>query len=139
VDTLGIEERRIKGRRMRGLWDNEQPLSPSLLKSALALVAGLLGVLAAVNVLIGVGAIFAGQYGSALVQFTGGLAIPFAIWLALRMLADMLVLQHRSLDRFNEMSGMETAVPAPVAAPEPARAAPETAASDDGPVYPDED
>jgi hypothetical protein len=122
---------------MRGLWDNEQPLSPSLLKSALALVAGFLAALAAVNVLMGVGAIFAGHYGSALVQFTGGLAIPFAIWLALRMLADMLILQHRSLDRFNAMTGVESSAPVP--APEAARAVVETAASDDGPSYPDQD
>lgn len=130
---------------MRGLWDNEQPLSPSLLKSALALLAGFLAVLAAVNVLIGVGAIFAGKYGSALVQFTGGLAIPFAVWLALRMLADMLILQHRSLDRFNEMTGFETSAPAPEAAPVPASgpeappAHAQAAASDDGPTYPDEE
>ncbi|MEP7209418.1 MAG: hypothetical protein ABI740_01165 [Alphaproteobacteria bacterium] len=122
---------------MRGLWDNEQPLSPSLLKSALALVAGFLAVLAAVNVLMGVGAIFAGHYGSALVQFTGGLAIPFAIWLALRMLADMLILQHRSLDRFNTMIGVEASTP--VAEPAPVRTVAETAASDDGPAYPEDD
>ena len=125
---------------MRGLWDNEQPLSPSLLKSALAVVAGFLAVLGAVNVLMGVGAIFAGKYGSALVQFTGGLAIPFAIWLALRMLADMLILQHRSLDRFNQLAGVETSAPAVAAPAEAIHAAmPETAASDDGPVYPIED
>jgi hypothetical protein len=124
---------------MRGLWDNEQPLSPSLLKSALSLAAGFLAALAVVNVLIGVGAIFAGRFGSALVQFTGGLAIPFAIWLALRMLADMLILQHRSLDRFNTMAGVETSVPAPAIAPEAAPVHAETAASDDGPAYPDED
>jgi hypothetical protein len=128
---------------MRGLWDNEQPLSPSLLKSALALAAGFLAALAVVNVLIGVGAIFAGRFGSALVQFTGGLAIPFAIWLALRMLADMLILQHRSLDRFNAMLGLEAPTPTsaePVApGPEARPAVAETAASDDGPAYPDED
>jgi hypothetical protein len=126
---------------MRGLWDNEQPLSPGLLKSALALLAGFLAGLAAVNVLMGVGAIFAGKYGSALVQFTGGLAIPFAIWLALRMLADMLILQHRSLDRFNQLAGVETSVPATEANAAPALhpVIPETPASDDGPAYPVED
>jgi hypothetical protein len=128
---------------MRGLWDNEQPLSPSLLKSALALAAGFLAVLAAVNLLMGVAAIFAGKYGSALVQFTGGLAIPFAIWLALRMLADMLILQHRSLDRFNAMTGLEASTPASaepvVSGPEARPAVTEAAASDDGPTYPEED
>ena len=126
---------------MRGLWDNEPPLSPSLLKSALGLVAGFLAVLAAVNLLMGVGALFAGKYGSALVQFTGGLAIPFALWLALRMLADMLILQHRSLDRFNQLAGVETSVPASEGrlAPSAPPAMAETAASDDGPAYPAED
>ena len=126
---------------MRGLWDNEQPLSPGLLKSALALLAGFLAALAAVNVLMGVGAIFAGKYGSALVQFSGGLAIPFAIWLALRMLADMLILQHRSLDRFNQLAGVETSVPASEASAAPERdpVILETPASDDGPTYPAED
>ena len=126
---------------MRGLWDNEQPLSPGLLKSALALLAGFLAALAAVNVLMGVGAIFAGRYGSALVQFSGGLAIPFAIWLALRMLADMLILQHRSLDRFNQLAGVETSVTVSEANDAPARdpVILETPASDDGPTYPAED
>ncbi len=125
---------------MRGLWDNEQPLSPGLLKSALALLAGFLAALAAVNVLMGVGAIFAGRYGSALVQFSGGLAIPFAIWLALRMLADMLILQHRSLDRFNQLAGVETSVPVSEASAGPAGdpVILETPASDDGPTYPAE-
>jgi hypothetical protein len=124
---------------MRGLWDNEQPLSPSLLKSALALAGGFLAALAAVNVLIGAGAILAGSYGSALVQFTGGLVIPFAIWLALRMLADMLALQHRSLDRFREMTGDEPSAPAPTGVLDPASARADTPASDDGPTYPDEE
>lgn len=124
---------------MRGLWDNEQPLSPRRLRWALALLAGFLVVLAGVNVLLGVGALVAGRIGSALVQFSGGLAIPFAIWLALRVLADMLILQHRSLDRANPVTGADIAAsgsgPAPAAKP----AIADTAASDDGPAYPEED
>jgi hypothetical protein len=119
---------------MRGEWDNEQPISPSLLRSAMALASGLLAALAAACV---VGAILQavdGRYLEAAIQGTGGLAIPFAIWLIVRMLMDMLIIQHRSLDKFAE-----------IAAPQPARSHPvhthgagAERAKDDGVSYPQE-
>ncbi len=104
-------------------------LTPRRLRLALLAVGVLLALLAAVNLLIGAGAILAGQFGAALVQVTGGLAIPFAIWLGLRMLADMLILQH---------GGSSWRAEPPPQAEKPADK-PETAASDDGPAYPQDE
>jgi hypothetical protein len=84
---------------MRGLWDHEQPLTPSLLKSAMALLGGLLAALAAANVLGGLVALLSGRPFAALTQVAGGLAVPLAIWLAVKLLADQLTLQHRLNDR----------------------------------------
>ncbi|MBI1360414.1 MAG: hypothetical protein GC155_09070 [Alphaproteobacteria bacterium] len=103
-------------------------LTPRRLQFALLVAGVLLGLLAAVNLLIAAGAILAGQAGAALVQLTGGLAIPFAIWLGLRMVADMLILQQGG-------AGWRAAAPVMTHPPDK----PETAASDDGPAYPQED
>jgi len=69
---------------MRGLWDNEQTLTPTLLKSGLALLGGLLFTLAAANVASGVFYIIEGRWLPAATQIAGGLAIPLAIWLAVK-------------------------------------------------------
>jgi hypothetical protein len=125
---------------MRGLWDNEQTLSPSLVRSATALLGGFMAALAAVNAVLGVGALLQGDYGAALIQATGGLGLPFAIWLAARLLADMLAIHHRSLDRLTAISEAAGAEPPAVraAAAKTAHEKPivEGRAADDGPAYP---
>lgn len=123
---------------MRGLWDHEQLLSPSLVRSAVALLGGFLAALVAVNVLGGLMALAQGRFVTALSQFTGGIAFPFAVWLGVRMLADLLALQHRTHDKVAGIdSGLEDEPPA---APKPVlRTTAATArASDDGVAYPDE-
>ncbi|MDP3737942.1 MAG: hypothetical protein Q8R02_11165 [Hyphomonadaceae bacterium] len=122
---------------MRGLWDHEQPLSPSLLRSALALVGGFLATLALVVVVQGIVSIVRGQYLLAAFQVTGGIALPFAIWLGLKMLADILTVLNRSYDRLDALeerfSGMaQAATRLPPQSPRALRA------GDDGPNYPEE-
>lgn len=122
---------------MRGQWDHEQPLSPSLVRSALALLAGFLAALALVILTQGISNLAAGAWLPAIVQFTAGIAFPFAVWLALRMLADILMVAHRSHDKLETMS--EKLGGAQAAAR--AHAQPQTPgakrAGDDGPVYPE--
>lgn len=84
---------------MRGLWDNEKTLSPALLRSALAMVGAFLALCAAVMLLIAVASVAAGNYAAAAMQVAAGIALPFGIWLGLRMLADMLAILHRAHDR----------------------------------------
>jgi len=124
---------------MRGLWDHEQPLSPSLLRSALALAGGFLAGLALGVVLLGVMSLVRGDYLGALAQVAGGVAIPFAIWLGLKLMADILTVLNRSYDRldaleqrFGDMAQHRT----PKLPPTGPRA---LRASDDGPNYPSED
>jgi hypothetical protein len=124
---------------MRGLWDHEQPLAPSLLRSALALAGGFLAALALGVVLQGVVSVVQGQYLAALVQVAGGIAFPFAIWLGLKMLADILTVLNRSYDRLDaleERFGGYAQQPGPRLPPAGPRA---LRAGDDGPAYPSED
>ena len=120
---------------MRGLWDHEQPLAPSLLRSALALAGGFLAALAAGVVLLGAISLVQGQYLVALAQVSGGVAIPFAIWLGLKLMADILTVLNRSFDRLDaleERFGGIAQHPGPGLPPAGPRA---QRASDDGPNY----
>ena len=123
---------------MRGLWDNEQPTSPSLLRSALALAGGFLALTSVVMIALAIGSLFAKFYMVAALQIAFGIAVPFSVWLALKMLADILVVLNRSRDR---LEGIEDALTGRIA-PGP-RHTPDTPearrASDDGPAYPAED
>jgi hypothetical protein len=124
---------------MRGLWDNEQPVSPGLLRSALALAGGFLALTSIVMLVLAVGSVLAGHYVVAGLQVAFGIAAPFAIWLGLRMMADMLVMLHRSHDRLegieDALARRATPAPRPVHANEPAA----ERAGDDGPAYPVEE
>jgi hypothetical protein len=122
---------------MRGLWDHEQPLSPSLLRSALALIGGVLAALALAMVAAGVVSAMQGIYIAAIVQATAGLALPFAVWLGLKMLADILTVLNRSYDRLDAMEERfgGVALPARRLPPQEPRA---IRAGDDGPAYPEE-
>jgi len=122
---------------MRGLWDHEQPLSPSLLRSALALVGGSLAALALGVLAAAVASAVQGLYIVAIVQATAGLALPFAVWLGLKMLADILTVLNRSYDRLDAMEERFGGVAQPHARrlPQEPRA---IRAGDDGPAYPEE-
>jgi hypothetical protein len=122
---------------MRGQWDHEQPLSPSLLRSAVALLSGLLAAWAIVSTVMSVIALFEGRYGPAAVQFTAGLAVPFAIWLGARILCDLLIVHHRTLDKVDAVAERFEG-PSPAAAPRAPPPSQNTRAGDDGPVYPEE-
>lgn len=125
---------------MRGLWENEKPLSPALLRSALGTVGVFLALSSAVMLVIAVASVAAGFYAAAAMQLAAGIALPFGIWLGLRMLADMLIVLHRSQERLEMI--VQLAGGAAPAAAEPVFAAQGAAAGragDDGPAYPAED
>jgi hypothetical protein len=125
---------------MRGVWENEKPLSPALLRSALAMVGVFLALSSAVMLVIAVASVAAGYYAAAAMQLTAGIALPFGMWLGLRILADMLVVQHRSQERLDmivQLAGGQAAIePEPVFTPNGAQTG---RAGDDGPAYPAED
>src|SRR5262245_12776521 len=121
---------------MRGLWDHEQPLSPSLLRSALALVGGFLAAWALAMLAAGVVSAVHGLSVVAMLQATAGLALPVAAWLGLKMLADILTVLNRSYDRLDAMEERFGGVAIPARRlPQEPRA---IRAGDDGPAYPDE-
>lgn len=127
---------------MRGLWDNEQLLSPALLRSALAMVGVFLALTAGVMLLIAVASVAAGNYAAAAMQLAAGIALPFGIWLGLRMLADILIVLNRSHDRLQSIVELAGGAPQPApAAGEPVFTSNSaaSAAGDDGPRYPTED
>ena len=121
---------------MRGLWDHEQPLSPSLLRSALALVGGFLGALAVAMIGLAALSVVRGDYLAAFFQTAAGIALPFAIWLGLKMMADILTVLNRSYDRLDALEERFSGVGAtPRLQPQSPRA---LRAGDDGPNYPEE-
>jgi hypothetical protein len=126
---------RREGLTMRGQWDHEQPLSPSLVRSALSLLGGFLAALSLVILAQGIVNLAANNWFAAIIQFTAGIAFPFAVWLGLRMLADLLMVAHRTHDKLEVLAekpgAAQTAPRTPPQSPGARRA------GDDGPVYPD--
>ena len=122
---------------MRGLWDHEQPLSPSMLRSALALAGGLLAALAVAFVALGVASAARGFYLVALLQLAAGLSLPFAAWVGLKILADIITVLNRSHDRLDALEERSGNASAPLRRL-PSREPREIRASDDGPPYPEE-
>ncbi len=123
---------------MRGLWDHEQPLSPSLLRSALALVGGFLAALALAMIAGAIVSLVQGLYVSAMVQAATAVAVPFAIWLGLKMLADILTVLNRSFDRLDAMEERFGGIAQPPSRRLPPQEPRAIRAGDDGPAYPDE-
>ena len=125
---------------MRGLWENEKTLSPALLRSAMGMVGAFLALCAAVMLVIAVASVAAGYYAAAAMQLAAGIALPLGIWLGLRILADMLVVLHRSQERLESIvqlaGGPAQVGPEPVFTSNGASAG---RAGDDGPAYPAED
>lgn len=121
---------------MRGVWDKEQLLSPAVLRSALAMVGVFLALTAAVMMVIAVASVAAGNYAAAAVQLAAGIALPFGIWLALRILADVLVVLNRSHDRLQSIVELAGGPPQTAAEPVFTSNGGASPASDDGPRYP---
>ena len=121
---------------MRGLWENEKSMSPALLRSALGLAGAFLALSSAVMLVIAVASVTNGKYPAAAMQLAAGIAVPFGIWLALRMLADMLITLHRAHDRLEAIERLAGG-PLPVE-PEPVLTQNGAGfrAGDDGPAYP---
>jgi hypothetical protein len=92
-----------------------------------------------VILIVAVGNVIAEKYVAAALQVAAGVALPFAMWLGLRMLADILVALNRSHDRLEAieegLAGRAPPAPRPVHANGPAA----ERASDDGPAYPAEE
>lgn len=125
---------------MRGLWDQEKALSPALLRSALAMVGVFLALSSAVMLVIAVASAAAGRYPAAAMQLAAGIALPFGIWLGLRILADMLVVLHRSEERLEQIVQLAGGpAPAPVGDPVFTPNGVASRGGDDGPAYPVED
>lgn len=120
---------------MRGLWDNERPLSPALLRSALALVGAFLALTSAAMLVIAVANVAAGNYAAAVMQVAAGIAVPFGIWLGLRILVDILAVLHRSHDRLASIELLAGGAPTQAAEPDPVFAG-RGQVSDDRPGYP---
>lgn len=121
---------------MRGLWENEKTMSPALLRSALGMVGAFLALSSAIMLGIAVASVSSGKYAAAAMQLAAGIAVPFGIWLALRMLADMLITLHRAHDRLEAIERLAGG-PLPVAESEPVFTQNGTSrAGDDGPAYP---
>lgn len=114
---------------MRGLWDQERPVSPALVRTALTFMGLLLGVWAGLNVLGALGELLSLRLGAALNQLAGGIAVPLAIWIGLRLLADLVILQNQAVDRLAAMNDTAGVSPATSAAGEGAS---KSAASSDG-------
>ncbi|MEM8919927.1 MAG: hypothetical protein AAGB25_01070 [Pseudomonadota bacterium] len=114
---------------MRGLWDQDQVMSASMIRSATLLLGALLAAIAAISVLGALGSLFSGRFFTFLVQIAGGLGIPLAIWLIVRLLSEGVMAQHRLSDRLtiltdvlNEQRTAATAEPAKPAAKRVAKA-----------------
>lgn len=124
---------------MRGLWENERPLSPALLRSALALVGAFLALTAAAMLVIAVANVAQGNYAAAVMQVAAGIALPFGIWLGLRILVDILAVMHRAHDRLASIELLAGGAPPQAAEPDPVFAGrgQVSVASDDGPRYPE--
>jgi hypothetical protein len=106
----------------------------------MGMVGAFLALCAGVMLVIAVASVAAGYYAAAAMQLAAGIALPLGIWLGLRILADMLVVLHRSQERLEAIVQLAGGQPAPV--PEPvfaANGARTGRAGDDGPAYPAED
>ena len=96
---------------MRGLWDNEKPLSPALLRSSLAMVGAFLALCSAAILVIAVMNVAQGRYAAAVMQVAAGIALPFGIWIGLRMLAEMVAIMNRVHDRLASIEHLAGGAP----------------------------
>jgi hypothetical protein len=89
---------------MRGWWDHQQPLSPATIQSAVGVFTWMVVALVALNVLGALGTLFEGKPFAALVRLLSGTGIPFAIWLVVRCITDLLILQNRTVEQMTRLA-----------------------------------
>jgi hypothetical protein len=70
----------------------------------MTLLSWLLIGVAGLFILNAIGSIFSLQFGAAVTQLVLGLAVPLAVWLIARLLADTVALQNQSLQKQAEMT-----------------------------------
>ncbi len=116
---------------MRDLLNQDRALSPALVRTAMAIMGLLFAGLAALVALQGLGTLFGGSFLAGLTQIIGGLAILFALYLTLRLLAEILMALHRLNDRLtvlsDELRDKRAEMPKPSASPRKSQAAKKTA------------
>jgi len=89
---------------MRDLLSQDRALSPSLVRTGITLVGAVFLALAAMIFLIGLGNVFGGHAYAGLMQIIGGLGLLFALYLLLRLLAEILMAMHRMNDKMAVLS-----------------------------------
>ena len=87
---------------MRNLLDPEEMLSPELMKRATILLTMFLAASAALATLMAILTILTTfNLPVAFLQFIVGVGIPFSVWMIVRTLSEMLLAQHRLIDRMS--------------------------------------
>lgn len=76
-------------------WAREKLLSAGLVRASCGLLGALCAAWALAGIVLSAKAATEARYEPAIIQFLSGLAAPFAIWLAVRLIADLVILQHR--------------------------------------------
>ena len=89
---------------MRDLLNQDRALSPALVRTAMTIMSLLFAGLGLLVVLQGFGTLFGGAFLAGLTQIIGGLAILFALYLVMRLLAEILMALHRMNDRLTVLS-----------------------------------
>lgn len=102
---------------MRGMLDQDQILSPSLLKSATWVLTLLLAVIAALMLLSAIGYLFTGKFFNMLMSAAFGVGGPLTVWLIVRQLGEILLAQHRMNDRLTVLGDALREDREPVSAP----------------------
>ncbi len=103
---------------MREFFDQERPLSPALVKQTVSIFGLLLLVFAAIIVLSGLGTLFHGKLLGGLTQILGGISLLFFLYIAARLLAEILMALHRMNDQMTILGDdLRTVRSAPKSAP----------------------
>ena len=89
---------------MKDLFDQERPLSPSLIRLGVSVLGICLGVIAITIALFALGNLFSGRILTAIFQLAAGLALTLFIYLVVRLLSEVLFAFHRMNDRLGILS-----------------------------------
>ena len=123
---------------MREILDQDRALSPALIRTAMTVMGMLFAGLAALVVFQGLGTVFSGAFLAGLTQIIGGLALLFALYLVMRLLAEILMALHRLNDRLGVLGddvrsqrGEASATATPTRKPQAAKKKPAASAKRD--------
>lgn len=89
---------------MRDLLSQDRALSPSLVRTGITVVGFLFLALAGMITLLGLSSLFGGHAYAGVMQIIGGLGLLLALYLLLRLLAEMLMALHRLNDKMAILS-----------------------------------